>query len=402
MTNKSLQKLCAYYCATHYYPLSVWGSAGRLLEVFCTYAPFAEIFAHNFRKLKNSDQNPRLVQSSVGLYGAIRVKNGGQTVLIGPFLNRSLDDVILDKIIHDAGLPWEEKGALRQFLSGIPQYSYNQFLNLIVFFHYILNGEEVSVSEHFRLSGEQYSQNVGEKQTDEHWSEEQRFHGTYAFEQQMLAFVRAGDVEGLQAFFDRVAKMQTFSEGKLADDMLRQQKNLFIGLIAMVGKDGAIKGNLDIEQTYQLIDLYTQECEKCRTVNEVNVLRYNAIMDFTQRVAELKHPASLSNEVYTALQFIKTHTNQPIGVPDVVECVGKSRSAFLKQFHDETGTTVGKAIMEAKLQEAKMLLAYSDKSLAEISAFLYFSGQPYFQNMFKKTFGVTPLEYRRKKQNKNG
>ncbi|MBR5423446.1 MAG: helix-turn-helix domain-containing protein [Clostridia bacterium] len=400
MTNKTLQKLCAYYYATHYYPLAVWGSAGKPLEIFCTYAPFAEIFAHNVRKLKNDDPNPRLIQSSAGLYGAIRVRNGGQIVLIGPFLNRGLDDGILDKTIHDAGLSWAEKEALRQFLAGIPQYSYNQFLNLIVFFHYILNGEEISVTDHFRLSGERYSKNVGTKQTDEHWSEEQRFHGTYAFEQQMLAFVRAGDVEGLQAFFDRVAKMQTFTEGKLADDMLRQQKNLFIGLVAMVGKCGAIEGNLDVEQTYQLIDLYTQECEKCRTVDEVNVLRYNAIMDFTQRVAELRHPQSLSNEVYTALQFIKTHTNQPIGVPDVVACVQKSRSAFLAQFKRETGTTVAKAIMDAKLQEAKLLLRYSDKSLSEISSFLYFSGQPYFQNMFKKTFGVTPLEYRRKKQSK--
>ena len=264
----------------------------------------------------------------------------------------------------------------------------------------MLNGEDLSVTEIFRVTGERYNRAVGEKQTDAIWTEEQRFHGTYAFERQMLALVKAGDVEGLQALFERVAKMQSFSEGKLADDSLRQQKNLFIGLIAMVGKDGAIGGNLDVEQTYGLIDLYTQECEKCRTVDEVNVLRYNAIMDFTQRVAELRHPQSLSNEVYTALQFIKTHTNQPIGVPDVVACVQKSRSAFLAQFKRETGTTVAKAIMDAKLQEAKLLLRYSDKSLAEISSFLYFSGQPYFQNMFKKTFGVTPLEYRRKKQSK--
>ncbi len=402
MTNQYLQKLCSLFYATHYYPLAIFDKDGRTRCVLCVYEPFSDIFEHNYKKLHSDGDFPTLVQSSVGLYGAIRVKKGGQTVLLGPFLNQATDESILDKIIHDAGLSWEEKEPLRQFLIGIPLYSYNQFLNLIVFFNYILNGEETSVTERFQASGEKYSKAVGEKQTDEHWSEEGRFHGTYAFEQQMLSFVRAGDVEGLQTFFDRVAKTQTFSEGKLADDMLRQQKNLFIGLIAMVGKDGAIRGDLDIEQTYQLIDLYTQECEKCRTVNEVNVLRYNAIMDFTQRVAELKHPASLSNEVYTALQFIKTHTNRPIGVPDVVECVGKSRSTFLKQFHDETGTTVGKTIMEAKLQEAKLLLAYSDKSLAEISAFLYFSGQPYFQNMFKKTFGMTPLEYRRKKQNKTG
>jgi AraC-like DNA-binding protein len=400
MTNKSLLKLCELFYAAQDYPVCCFSADGALLETFCTYPSFDRVFTAQVRKLADTEENPALLPDGACLYGAIRVKKNAQTVLIGPFLLQPPDNACCDMLIREASLPWEEKDRLAQFLSGLPRVSYHRFINLLSLLHYMLNGEDLSVTEIFRVTGERYNRAVGAKQTDAIWTEEQRFHGTYAFERQMLALVKAGDVEGLQALFERVAKMQSFSEGKLADDSLRQQKNLFIGLIAMVGKDGAIGGNLDVEQTYQLIDLYTQECEKCRTVDEVNVLRYNAIMDFTQRVAELRHPQSLSNEVYTALQFIKTHTNQPIGVPDVVACVQKSRSAFLAQFKRETGTTVAKAIMDAKLQEAKLLLRYSDKSLAEISSFLYFSGQPYFQNMFKKTFGVTPLEYRRKKQSK--
>ena len=166
----------------------------------------------------------------------------------------------------------------------------------------------------------------------------------------------------------------------------------------MVGKVGAIKGNLGIEQTYQLIDLYTQECERCSSVDEIATLRYNAIMDFTRRVAEMKHPDAFSGEVFTALQFIKTHTNQPIGVMDVVDYVGKSRSVLLAQFKKETGETIGRYIMKAKLQEAKLLLVYSNKSLVEISNFFFFSSQSYFQNLFKKEYGITPLSYRKKKQ----
>ena len=161
--------------------------------------------------------------------------------------------------------------------------------------------------------------------------------------------------------------MQPVTEGKLADDTLRQSKNIFIGLVCMVGKVGAIRGNLDIEQTYSLIDLYTQECERCSSVSQINQLRYSAIMDFTRRVAEQKHPQAYSAEVYKALQFIRTHTNSPIGVPDVIEYVGKSRSAFMEQFKRETGETIG------------------------------FSSQSYFQNTFKKQFGITPHEYRKQK-----
>lgn len=240
---------------------------------------------------------------------------------------------------------------------------------------------------------------VPEKHTEEIWKEDDFIHGTYNLEQRLLSYVRNGDVEGLAAFFKTVANTPT-PEGKLADDALRQSKNIFIGFIALVGKVGAIKGNLDIEQTYQLIDLYTQECERCISVNQVNELRYNAIIDFAQRVADQKHPEAYSNEVYSALQFIKTHTNQPIGVADVLKHVYKSRSMFMEQFKKETGETVARYIIKAKLQESKQLLAYSNKSIADISNFFYFSSQSHFQRAFKNEYGITPLTYRKKKLNK--
>lgn len=133
---------------------------------------------------------------------------------------------------------------------------------------------------------------VPEKHTEEIWKEDDFIHGTYNLEQRLLSYVRNGDVEGLAAFFKTVANTPT-PEGKLADDALRQSKNIFIGFIALVGKVGAIKGNLDIEQTYQLIDLYTQECERCISVNQVNELRYNAIIGFCTKSCRPKASRSI-------------------------------------------------------------------------------------------------------------
>ncbi|MCM1223446.1 MAG: helix-turn-helix transcriptional regulator, partial [Lachnospiraceae bacterium] len=61
--------------------------------------------------------------------------------------------------------------------------------------------------------------------------------------------------------------------------------------------------------------------------------------------------------------------------------------------------SVGEYVTECRMREAKMLLKYTDKSLAEISEYLHFSSQPYFQNVFKNMYGVTPAKYRREHSN---
>ena len=55
--------------------------------------------------------------------------------------------------------------------------------------------------------------------------------------------------------------------------------------------------------------------------------------------------------------------------------------------------------MRRKLEEAKSLLIYTDKTISEISEYLCFSTQSYFQNVFKKKYGQTPKEFRSSQEN---
>lgn len=83
---------------------------------------------------------------------------------------------------------------------------------------------------------------------------------------------------------------------------------------------------MDIEEAYRLTDTYIQECERCQSVESVKTLQYNLLIDFTERVGEAKMPSGITDDVYEAIQFIKLHTNAPIGVNDVVNsvCVSKN------------------------------------------------------------------------------
>ncbi|WP_442862488.1 helix-turn-helix domain-containing protein [Bacillus sp. USDA818B3_A] len=47
------------------------------------------------------------------------------------------------------------------------------------------------------------------------------------------------------------------------------------------------------------------------------------------------------------------------------------------------------------MEEAKDLLAFSDKSISEISNYLCFSSQSHFQKVFKDYYAITPQAYRK-------
>ena len=138
-----------------------------------------------------------------------------------------------------------------------------------------------------------------------------------------------------------------------------------------------------------------QECENISSVADIGVLNYTMLIDFCRRVEETKRPKGVSREVFDAIQYITRRTNEPIQMGDVAEHVHRSRSWLGERFKAELGTDVSSYIMNAQLEEARNLLTHSEKSLAEISNYLCFSSQAYFQNVFKKKFGITPTQYRK-------
>ena len=118
------------------------------------------------------------------------------------------------------------------------------------------------------------------------------------------------------------------------------------------------------------------------------------LIDFTNRVAQAQLPEGISEEIFSCMQYIATHLTETITISEVAEHINKSRAYIVAKFKSETGKTIGQYITECRMQEAKNLLRYTEMSLSEISEYLCFSNQPYFQNVFKNYFGITPAKYR--------
>lgn len=354
---------CKHFFASHYIPIAYYEHNQFILSI--GNPEENPLYLSSANALHNSNRFPATYTSSdSGLYGMVIEKNTNGHYIIGPVYN----------------------------------YSYYQFLNTLVFIHLLLNDEELSVTDDFNVSDMKYENEIATLQVEQSYlaRDEHREHGTYQFEQQLLEYVKQGNPERMKSFLLAAVQETPMTEGKLADSPLRQAKNLLIGIVTMVGKYGAIPGGMDIEQTYQLIDTYIQECEKLIALDDITNLQYNMIMDFTNRVSISQTPPEISEEVFSCVQYIKNHINEPLKIEDIAQSIHRSQSYITKKFKTEIGKTIGEYILTTRMKEAKTLLKYTKKSLSEISDYLCFSSQPYFQNTFKKYYGITPAAYRKK------
>lgn len=366
--------------------------------VYSSLAELLDIQPRDDWTIYTPSRNPEFTSINPDLeYGHVRIENTGYDLFLGPVFTAPVTDALVREYFEDAKTPPEHQEAVAELLYGIPITSHPQFVRYLIFLHQCLNQKDARAEDFYAESDTKSARRGSlalETAVEAKENESQR--NSYAFEQQMYHLIAQGDPDRLKAFLDGT---QSFpEEGKVAHTPLRQAKNIFIGVATKSGILGAIPGGVDVERTYQLVDLYILECEQMQSIEEIHRLQYIMLMDFCKRAGEARLPKGVSAEVYRCMTYIQSHTNETIGVEDVAAQIHRSSSHLMRRFKAELGLSVGDYITKCKLEEARDLLIYGNRSLAEISAYLGYSSQSYFQNVFKKQYGITPMQYRRQNQ----
>ena len=101
------------------------------------------------------------------------------------------------------------------------------------------------------------------------------------------------------------------------------------------------------------------------------------------------------DRVNRALNFIRTHARERIGVSDVAKAVGGSRRLLEKAFQHVHERSIAQEIQHVRLERVLEALhnpALSLKAVAETSGF---SSATYLKNLFRRKFGKTLSQYRR-------
>ncbi len=86
---------------------------------------------------------------------------------------------------------------------------------------------------------------------------------------------------------------------------------------------------------------------------------------------------------------------QPIGICDVAAFCHVSQSHLSREFYKIMGTRPNEYLTKLRLEKAVDMLGASSTSLAQISASCGFSSTNYFQKVFKKHMGMSPVQFRK-------
>ncbi len=181
--------------------------------------------------------------------------------------------------------------------------------------------------------------------------------------------------------------------GILSKDPLRNIKYHLVVSVAMITRF-CIEGGMPSEDAYSLSDKLINKADEAETIDEVHKIHGQMIELYCNAMYEIRLRGVYSLQVVKAIDFIKGHITDKIGINEIAAHLSISVPYLSRLFKAETGENISEYIVKRKVETSLIMLKYSNKSIADISAELNFSSQSYFTKVFRKYAGLTPKDYK--------
>lgn len=106
-----------------------------------------------------------------------------------------------------------------------------------------------------------------------------------------------------------------------------------------------------------------------------------------------------SNDVIdTVKKYIHDHLREDIYISDIAGKVFLNEQYLMRLFKKNTGLSILEYITDARLWMAKQLLVKTDHPIKWVADSVGYGNYSYFTKIFKRSVGVTPVEYRKAHQ----
>lgn len=192
--------------------------------------------------------------------------------------------------------------------------------------------------------------------------------------------------KNLNDLFDTIAH-QVYSKDQLRIGIM--------GLLSTIAMK-AMEMGVDVYQIYtrDLIDPYSV-MERYSSRDQIQNWLRNIILN-VRREIKSKQNANVNSVIVKAKTFMNQHyTNPYLSLTEVAAHVYLNASYFSRLYKNETGESFIETLTRIRLEKATNLLKDSNEKIAAIAENIGYPNTRYFNSVFKKHYGLTPLEYRK-------
>lgn len=104
---------------------------------------------------------------------------------------------------------------------------------------------------------------------------------------------------------------------------------------------------------------------------------------------------TVSDIVYSIQLYIREHYENELSVHELAKKFHSNQNHIGFLFKQKTGITIKDYLNEIRIHHAKNSLKYTENSVLQISLNVGYKNVTYFNRVFKKLTGLTPLEFRK-------
>lgn len=319
----------------------------------------------------------------------VEIKYNDQTIIVGPFLNESIDVGTITNMTRNNIIPFHQKSEIQKYYNNLQILSSKKIYYQISLLNELINNKKTNIKENIKSKKEAKNNNDEYYKQKDEYRINQFLHPPYFIEKEISKYICNGDINNAKSILKEI---NIQPHAKLASTSLRSFRNSMICSCSYMTR-AAIDGGVNQDEAFTLSDSFINQIENIQTIDELSELEYKMVEKFAGKVKE-KKTQKYSPSILTCIDYIDNHLCDDLSLKTLSKAIYLNESYLSSLFHKETGKTLRKWIIEKRIEESARMIKNGNNSIAEISYLYKFCSQSYFIQCFKNKMHVTPKEYK--------
>lgn len=320
-------------------------------------------------------------------------KVGGCCLVFGPYTETTWDDQEEERRLARLGLSSDIFLSYKRYRCSYP---------LVAAEEVALSAKQLAVAvfpsfhSFYREAHFESADTVGIKLRDESDLDVREYHDVQARYSIENEFMRCVSLGRCQAAKDCWRKLSPLA-GTTYLQMSHNNKSVVASaaVFRTLCRKAAERSGIRLMELDAISQEYMQKVYQVDSIAQVHALN-NQMLEVVCKAIQTSRMRQYGKPLRRAFEFIDTFLGQSLTLETVAKEAGISATHLNRQFNEALGMTVGQYIAYCRSRKAAELLAHSDLTVQEISAYVGYLDNNYFVKVFKRQFHVTPTEYRKR------